>query len=70
MDAGGAETRQCNLGLADRKMVEKAKGLLMEMKGLDEATAYKQLRERAMKQQKKLAEVAQEVISLAEWLKS
>ena len=40
----------------------------MQIKGLDEASAYKQLRERAMKQQKKLADVAQEIISLAEWL--
>ncbi|MDC7712232.1 ANTAR domain-containing response regulator [Vogesella indigofera] len=65
-----AELADAQRQLADRKVVEKAKGLLMEMKGLDEATAYKQLRERAMKQQKKLAEVAQEIISLAEWLKS
>ncbi|MDC7703948.1 ANTAR domain-containing response regulator [Vogesella indigofera] len=65
-----AELADAQKQLADRKVVEKAKGLLMEMKGLDEATAYKQLRERAMKQQKKLAEVAQEIISLAEWLKS
>lgn len=65
-----AELADAQQQLADRKVVEKAKGLLMEMKGLDEATAYKQLRERAMKQQKKLAEVAQEIISLAEWLKS
>jgi response regulator NasT len=40
----------------------------MQMKGLDEQTAYKQLRERAMQQQKRLADVAQEIISLAEWL--
>ncbi|KMJ54745.1 MULTISPECIES: ANTAR domain-containing response regulator [Vogesella] len=65
-----AELADAQRQLADRKVVEKAKGLLMEMKGLDEATAYKQLRERAMKQQKKLSEVAQEIISLAEWLKS
>ena len=54
--------------LAERKVIEKAKGLLMQMKGLDEQTAYKQLRERAMQQQKRLADVAQEIISLAEWL--
>lgn len=56
--------------LSERKQIEKAKGLLMKMKNLDEATAYKQLRERAMTQQKKLVEVAQEVITLSEWLQS
>ncbi|MFC3532302.1 ANTAR domain-containing response regulator [Vogesella facilis] len=65
-----AELADAQRQLADRKLVEKAKGLLMQMKGLDEPTAYKQLRERAMKQQKKLVEVAQEIISLAEWLQS
>lgn len=63
-----AELADAQRQLAERKLVEKAKGLLMQMKGLDEASAYKQLRERAMKQQKKLADVAQEIISLAEWL--
>jgi response regulator NasT len=42
----------------------------MQMKNLDEQAAYKQLRERAMQQQKRLADVAQEIISLAEWLQS
>ncbi len=65
-----AELADAQRQLADRKVIEKAKGLLMQMKGLDEQTAYKQLRERAMKQQKKLAEVAQEIISLAEWLQN
>jgi len=63
-----AELADAQRQLAERKLVERAKGLLMQMKGLDEASAYKQLRERAMKQQKKLADVAQEIISLAEWL--
>lgn len=63
-----AELAEAHQQLADRKLVEKAKGLLMQMKGLDEASAYRQLRERAMQQQKKLAVVAQEIISLAEWL--
>ncbi|SCK28674.1 ANTAR domain-containing response regulator [Vogesella sp. LIG4] len=65
-----AELADAQRQLAERKLIEKAKGLLMQMKGLDEASAYKQLRERAMKQQKKLADVAQEIISLAEWLQS
>ncbi|WP_084612643.1 ANTAR domain-containing response regulator [Pseudogulbenkiania sp. MAI-1] len=55
--------------LADRQVVEKAKGLLMQMKGIGEDEAYRQLRERAMKSQKKLGDVAREVVELANWLK-
>ncbi|MBI3145050.1 MAG: ANTAR domain-containing protein [Pseudogulbenkiania sp.] len=55
--------------LADRQVVEKAKGLLMQMKGIGEDEAYRQLRERAMKAQKKLGDVAREVVELANWLK-
>jgi response regulator NasT len=55
--------------LADRQVVEKAKGLLMQMKGIGEDEAYRQLRERAMKSQKKIGDVAREVVELANWLK-
>lgn len=50
--------------LADRKHIERAKGILMKQKRLDESDAYKLLRKAAMDQNKKLAEVAQNVISL------
>lgn len=48
--------------LADRKLVEKAKGLLMQRRGLTEDQAYKELRNVAMQTGKKLAEVADQLV--------
>jgi len=60
------ETRQ---RLAERQWVDKAKGLLMQMRGVGEEEAYRLLRERAMQSQRRIGEVAREVIELASWLK-
>lgn len=62
------EAGQLRRLLAERKSVERAKGILMQVKGLDEAAAYKQLRDRAMAEQRRMGEVAEEVIRLASWL--
>lgn len=51
--------------LDDRKTIEKAKGLLMKMAGIDEAAAFKRLQKLASDQNKKLVEAAQ-IILLAE----
>ena len=51
--------------LAERKLIDKAKGILMKQKSLDEDTAYKTLRNLAMSQNKKLGMVAKEVIDVA-----
>ncbi len=50
--------------LAERKIVEKAKGLLMERKGLTEDAAYQKLRKLAMDRGQKLVEVAKSVIAV------
>lgn len=55
--------------LEDRKVVDRAKGLLMRSKGIDEAQAYALLRKVAMNEKKKIAEIAQSVITAAELLK-
>ncbi|MEM9726877.1 MAG: ANTAR domain-containing protein, partial [Pseudomonadota bacterium] len=55
--------------LAERKMVDRAKGLLMSAKGLDEAEAYALLRKTAMDQGKKIGEVAASLVTAAELLK-
>ncbi len=52
--------------LRDRKLIDRAKGLLMEKRGLSEADAYAALRQQAMKQGQKLADVALRVIDLAD----
>lgn len=49
--------------LAERKIVERAKGLLMERRGLSEDKAYKELRQLAMSTGKPLREVAETLIA-------
>ncbi len=58
-----AETR-----LAERKTIERAKGLLMKSRGFSEAEAYGVLRNKAMQSNVKLAEVAQRIIDMADLL--
>lgn len=48
--------------LQNRKQIDRAKGLLMEKRGLSEADAYAALRQQAMKQGVKLAEVARRIV--------
>ncbi|EFO31166.1 two-component response regulator [Roseibium sp. TrichSKD4] len=45
--------------LADRKTIDRAKGILMKTKGLSEQQAYDLLRKTAMSQSRKVIEVAQ-----------
>ncbi|AGH77642.1 Uroporphyrinogen-III methylase [Xanthomonas citri pv. citri] len=53
--------------LQDRKQIDRAKGLLMEKRGLSEADAYAALRQQAMKQGVKLTEVARRIVAMAEY---
>jgi response regulator NasT len=57
-----ADLRQA---LEDRKIVERAKGILMRRTGLDEATAFRRLQKLANDRNRKLVEAAQ-VILMAE----
>lgn len=54
--------------LSERVLVDRAKGLLMKTRGLDEDAAYHALRRLAMERGRKLAAVAREVIDMAEFL--
>ncbi|SBV37299.1 Response regulator receiver and ANTAR domain protein [uncultured Stenotrophomonas sp.] len=54
--------------LQDRKLVEQAKGMLMDRRGMSEADAYAALRRQAMKQNLKLVDVARRVLAVAELL--
>jgi two-component system, response regulator / RNA-binding antiterminator len=54
--------------LRDRKEIDRAKGLLMDKRGLSEAEAYALLRQEAMKQGLKLADVARRILSVADLL--
>jgi len=52
--------------LEERKIVEKAKGILMQRKDITEDVAYQSLRKLAMGQNKKLIDVARSTIELSE----
>ncbi|VTU23460.1 Nitrate regulatory protein [Variovorax sp. SRS16] len=54
--------------LNERKLVERAKGLLMAHRRLSEEEAHKMLRRTAMNQGRRLVEVAESVLSMAEYL--
>ena len=54
--------------LEDRKIIDRAKGILMKQKGISEEDAYALLRKNAMNQKKKIAEVAASLVSAAELL--
>jgi response regulator NasT len=54
--------------LAERKVVEKAKGILMKHKDITEDEAYQSLRKMAMDKNKRIADVADGVISAFELL--
>jgi response regulator NasT len=55
--------------LEERKVIDRAKGILMTAKNLSEEAAYALLRKTAMNENKKIAEVAQSVITAAELFK-
>ena len=54
--------------LGDRKDIDRAKGLLMERRGMSEAQAYAALRQQAMKHGLKLADVARRILSMSDLL--
>ena len=54
--------------LQDRKIIDKAKGLLMERQGLSEKAAYEKLRKAAMDKGLRLGEVAQRMLDMADLL--
>ena len=62
------ELSETKLKLDERKVVERAKGLLMKQRGLDEEAAYEMLRSMAMKKNMKLADLSQQLIEAASML--
>jgi response regulator NasT len=63
------ELERARTALEERKMIDRAKGILMTAKNLTEEAAYALLRKTAMNESKKIAEVAQSVVTAAELLK-
>jgi len=55
--------------LEERKVVDKAKGIVMRLKGLSEDEAYALMRKTAMNEKRKIADIARSIITAAEVLK-
>jgi len=64
-----SELEETKTALKERKLIEKAKGILMKSRGLDEEQAYALLRQTAMGQGKRIADVAEGLISTFDLLK-
>src|ERR671931_13267 len=63
------ELERARTALEERKIIDRAKGILMNAKNVTEDAAYGLLRKTAMNENKKLAEVAQSVVTAAGLLK-
>lgn len=59
------ELADARSALEDRKVIERAKGILMKMRGLSEEEAFGLLRQTAMNEKKKLSDIAQSVVTAA-----
>ena len=51
-----------------RKLIDKAKGLIMKQRGVPEDVAYQAMRTLAMRSNKRMVEVAEQVVAAAELL--
>ena len=62
------ELDRAQTNLAERKLIERAKGIVMKQRGCTEDEAYAMLRKLAMSRQQRLAQVAESVIAMADLL--
>src|ERR1700716_1940124 len=64
-----SELEQTRSALEERKVIDRAKGILMKVKGLTEDEAYVLMRSTAMREKKKIGEIAQSILTASELLK-
>lgn len=64
-----SELAATKAALEERKLIDRAKGMLMKAKGLSEEEAYAALRRTAMAQGRKVGDIAQALITAADLLK-
>lgn len=60
------DLEQARSKLEDRKVIERAKGIVMEKQGISESNAYQAMRKLAMRKNKKLSEIAEGILATAE----
>ena len=63
------ELERTKSALEERKVIDRAKGILMKVKGLTEDEAYVLMRSTAMREKKKIGEIAQSILTASELLK-
>lgn len=63
------ESSDLKQSLADRKVIEQAKGILMKVTGVDEKDAFRRLQELAADKNQKLIDAAQAVITMEKALR-
>lgn len=63
-----SELNMANLKLDERKVIERAKGLMMRQRQIDEEEAYSLLRNMAMKKNMRLADLSHQLIEAAKML--
>ena len=63
------ELARAKSDLEDRKSIDRAKGILMKSKNLTEEQAYTAMRSAAMREKKKIGEIARAIITAAELLR-
>lgn len=63
------ELDRAKTAIEERKTIDRAKGLLMKAKSLSEEDAYRLLRSTAMREKKKIFEIAQAIVTAAELFK-
>jgi two-component system, response regulator / RNA-binding antiterminator len=64
-----SELEHARTALDERKVIDRAKGILMQAKNLSEENAYVLMRRTAMNENKKVIDIAQSIITAAELLK-
>ncbi|HEY2683379.1 MAG TPA: ANTAR domain-containing protein, partial [Steroidobacteraceae bacterium] len=69
IDTMNSELESTRQALAERKLIERAKGILMQQRHLSERDAYELMRQTAMRQNKRLIEIATAVASMADLFK-
>ena len=68
LQAMNAELDTVRASLSERKLIERAKGLLMAHRKLSEEAAHKMMRQMAMNQNRRLVDVAEAVLAMGDML--
>jgi response regulator NasT len=62
------ELSEANIKLSERKVIERAKGLLMKQRNIDEDEAYGMLRKMAMQKNMRVGTLSKQIVQAAELL--